>query len=94
MTNATVHHDGHHLHESVITPPPAHTPISLQFFSDKVFLHPIPGPLLHVNVGDVVYVKVLAVTQSTSERLVLRSCYTKPTADAPDNQQYYIIKNG
>lgn len=94
LTNASIHHDGHHLHESIVTPPPGHTPISLQFFSDKNFLYPIPRSSVHVSVGDLVYVKVSAVAQNMNERLVLRSCYMKPRADAPDTQKYYIIRNG
>lgn len=94
VTNASIHHDGHHLHESIVTPPPGHTPITLQFFSDKNFLNPITKSSLHVSVGDLVYVKVLAVTQNINERLVLRSCFMIPSADAPDTQKYYIIRNG
>ena len=89
-----MHHEGLHLPDSVITPPPDHSSVSLAFYRDQYFSQAISGPPLHINVGDTVYVKAFIVPQDMDIKLLLHSCYMKPKADANEDQRYFIIKDG
>ena len=91
---AHMHHDGQHLPDSINTPPPEHSSVSLVFYRDQAFSQSLTGPPFHISVGETVYGKVFIQTQDNDIKLVLRSCYMKPYKETPEEQSYYIIKNG
>ena len=92
--SAHMHHDGLHLPDSINTPPPEHSSVSLVFYRDQTYSQSLTGPPFHISVGETVYGKVFMQTQGSDKKLVLHSCYMKPYKEAPEEQSYYIIKNG
>ena len=88
----------HHINHSVTAGPPvvgySHYDVNMTFYSDPNFLYEIRGNPLQVNVGSHVYVKVFSTMSDWTVKMKVHSCYTKPSAYAPDHLKYYIIKNG
>lgn len=94
VVHTHVHHNVLHLPDTIMTPSPEHSAVSLAFYRDQEFLHSISGPPLHIKVGDTVYVKAFMPSKETDVKLVLRSCYMAPQVNATDTLKYFIIKNG
>ena len=94
VVHTHVHHNVLHLPDTIMTPSPEHSAVSLAFYRDQEFLHSISGPPLHIKVGDTVYVKAFMPLKETDVKLVLRSCYMAPQVNATDTLKYFIINNG
>ncbi|KAL3887262.1 hypothetical protein ACJMK2_027206 [Sinanodonta woodiana] len=86
--NQTTVQENHHVEGA------AHYSIQLQFFKDPAFYQQITGEPISAKTGDEVYVKVLLNSNDINTKMIVRSCYAKPTPNADQASTYYLIKNG
>ena len=93
VAHTHLHHGTTHLPDVILTPSPEQSILTLQFYKDSAYLHAISGPILHVSLGDLVYVKAFTSTLDSSVKLVLQSCYVQPQAGPRSTMQYYLIKD-
>ena len=93
VAHTHLQHGTTHLPDVIMTPSPEQSILTLQFFRDSAYQNTISGPVLHVSLGDLVYVKAFTSTLDSSVKLVLQSCYVQPQAGPSAAMQYYLIKD-
>ena len=71
-----------------------HFSVQLKFFTDSQFKHEVNTNEISLMVGDKIYVMAQVNINNFNIKMRLYECYTKPTKDADDIYQYFIIKDG
>ena len=72
----------------------SHYHLSMSYFSDVNFLHRISGNPLMVHLGDNVFVKVFTTLPDWDTKMILDTCYTRPSSVNTTTMDVALIKDG